>query len=269
MISKAVILAAGMGSRLCPLTPFLPKEMLPINGFPALHHVLREVADAGVRQVFTVLSEGKECIVDYLTNRISPKGDSAVALSLKRERLLLDLRFEFTWQKELRGTADAIALARDFMGEDPALVIYPDDLLSVEDGVRDGVYALRKICKVSISSGKSVLLVREIPCSLASSYGVVTLGEENAGGAYSVLDIVEKPRIYTPDRAFAMMGRFVIGPTVTERIPDLPLTDREGIVPALREEAKEGRLLAVVYNGVHEDIGSHDGYAHACKRFLT
>ena len=264
MIRKAVVLAAGMGSRLCPLTPFLPKEMLPIGGLPALHHVLRELADGGIREVLVVLSEGKQSIVDYLTKEISPKGERAIALSEERDDLLSKLRFDFAWQKKPRGTADAIYLARDFMGSDPLLVAYPDDLLSFA-GDQGGVEVIPKLGELTENSGKSALLVREIPRAEASSYGVVTLGERCEEDVYVAMDIVEKPRVYGLDRAFAMIGRFTITPEVTESIPYLPVNDAEGIVPALVKQAKRGALLALVHRGMRLDIGSHGGYAHACQ----
>ena len=258
MCPKAVILAAGRGARLCPLTPFIPKEMLPVDGFPALHYVLNEIVDAGVTDVMIVLSEGKETIREYLTRRISPKGCEASRFSEERERVLSLLRFTFVMQRELLGTAHAISLAKDFMGKDPLLVVYPDDLLYDPHKHRSSGDPSRRLLECYRRTGDSVLLGAEIPGALASMYGVLTLRRREA--SYVVTDIVEKPLDYASDRAHVLVGRMVITPRLMESIPRYRLNDGEGIIPALLGEARASRLSAEVYQGARYDLGSHEGY---------
>ena len=267
MSLKAVVLAAGRGSRLCPLTPFIPKEMLPVEGLPVIHHVLTELASAGVKKVLVVLSEGKEVIRDYLTLRMIPKGEEAERLSVERERTLSALDISFAMQKELLGTAHAISLASSFMGDDNLLVAYPDDLMY--DPSSHGVIyePTRKIIELSAQTGNSVVLADEIEGRDALNYGVLRLCARDEVSC--VKDIVEKPLDYREDKAHILIGRMMITPRVMESIPRHRLTDGEGIIPALREEAAKGRLSALVYKGNRFDLGSHQGYKELLRRTLN
>lgn len=257
MIAKGVILAAGLGSRLCPLTPFLPKEMLPIGKFPAIHHILAEMADAGIGEVMIVLSRGKEMIRSYCTAPIFPKGEEAMRLSRERDILLSRVKITFVEQRELKGTADAIYLARDFMGEHPVLVAYPDDILSF-CGLQDQSGTISEMIDMMRRTGASVLLSEEIPGELASQYGVLRL--RAAENEIFVDGIEEKPMNYSKERAFAMIGRMLLTPQLVNSVSDLPMNDAEGIIPALNQAAHQGALMTKVYAGKRYDIGSHDGY---------
>ena len=259
---KAVILAAGKGSRLCPLTPFIPKEMLPISGFPAIHHVLFELKSIGIKRVMIVLSQGKESLRAYCSDLIAPKGCVATRFSCERDRLLSGLQITYVEQRQLLGTADAVYLARDFMGKDPLLTVYPDDLL-VLSGAQKPARSSFRLLRLAEKSGKSVVLCEEIPREEASQYGVLQLGTGFDRGFSEVLDIVEKPKEFAGERAFAMIGRMVLQPQVVESIANYPMNDGEGIIPVLRRQAKEGRLLACLLSEKRWDLGSHRGYQKA------
>ena len=258
MSVKAVILAAGRGARLCPLTPFIPKEMLPVDGFPALHHVLNEVVDAGITEVMIVLSEGKEMIREYLTRELSPKGCEASLFAEERKRTLSRVKITFALQKELLGTAHAISLAKDFAGQDPLLVIYPDDLIYDARAHRIISESTRRLVDSCLETGHSVLLAAEIPGRLASMYGVLTL--RRRGERYDVTDIVEKPLRYNADRAHVLVGRMMLTSRIMDSLTYCRMNDCEGIIPALTLEARAGRLSAEVYRGKRYDLGSHEGY---------
>lgn len=259
---KAVILAAGRGSRLCPLTPFLPKEMLPLGGLPAFHHVLQEVADVGVTEVMAVIAKGKELVREYCSKPIAPKGALATRLSKERERLLSKMHISFVYQRSLNGTADAILLAKEFAGKYPLLVVYPDDLITLTSEDR-GVEELRLMASQTMSVGHSCILCREIPRDAACNYGVPRLKEQRPDGFYPVEGIVEKPTDWREEKACAMIGRMILTPSLLSRIPTLPRNDRDGIIPALNEAAMEGELAALIHCGSHWDIGSHLGYLEA------
>ena len=267
MSLKAVVLAAGRGSRLCPLTPFIPKEMLPVEGLPAIHYILSELAQAGVKKVLVVISEGKEIIRDYLTEWIVPKGAEAERLSAERGKILSELDLSFALQEELLGTAHAVGLAASFMGDDNLLVVYPDDLLY--DPKKHSVIAgpTRKLIELCDKTGDSVLLAGEIDGSEAHKYGVLRLATTDC--ACRVREIVEKPLDYRERKAHILLGRMMITPRVMESIPHHRLTDGDGIIPALAEEAFLGRLSAIVYRGDRFDLGSHQGYRALWKRLTN
>ena len=197
-------------------------------------------------------------IREYLIRSLSPKGCDALHRARERERVLSRLKITFVMQNELLGTAHAISLAKDFMGKDPLLVVYPDDLLYDPDAHRSISEPSRRLLECYTHTGNTVLLSAEISGDLASMYGVLTVRAE--GKSYLVTDIVEKPLHYTANSAFILVGRMVITPRLMESIPRYRLNDGEGIIPALLGEAHIGRLSAEVYNGVRYDLGSHEGY---------
>ena len=264
---KALVLAAGRGTRLCPLTPFIPKEMLPVEGLPAIHYVLEELSFAGVTDVLIVLSEGKGAIRDYLTAKLSPKGAEAASLERERARLIDSLRISFIKQKELLGTAHAIGLAASFMEDDPMLVAFPDDLLLDAWAGRVIDTPTRSLIELCRNSGDSVLLAAEIPGCEASQYGVLRLRAERRGRFVS--DIVEKPLDYREEKAHVLIGRMMITPRVMASIPKHRFDDATGIIPSLLDEAAIGRLRAFVYVGERYDLGSHRGYRSLLMNVLT
>ena len=263
MPAKAVVLAAGRGARLSPITPFIPKEMLPVKGFPAIHHVLFEVLSAGVKDVLIVLSEGKDVIRRYLTEPIHPKGWEALAFSAERERLLAALHIEFALQKPLLGTAHAIGLASGFAGDDPLLVVYPDDFLVIPQNSPEKNPSFL-LLEANRQTGSSAVLTTEVAGSEAHKYGVIQL--ERRDGRPYVAAIREKPQNYKESTAQVMIGRMVLTPRVVRSIPSYPLTDEEGIIPLLSEEAENGNLRAVLHRGARYDIGSHQGYLSLCSQ---
>ena len=258
---KAVILAAGTGARLCPLTPFIPKEMLPIGGFPAIHHVLVEVLSAGVNEVMIVLSDGKQQLRDYLTNEIRPKGEDALRLAREREKVLSRLKIKFALQEKPLGTAHAISLARSFAGDDPLLVVYPDDLLQVKGRFQSE--SLTEMIALYEKTVASVLLTACVPGSAASQYGVLTVRKE--ADRHFVTAIREKPQDYKKSTAQVMIGRMILTPWAMDRIPLHGYSDAEGIVPTLADAAEQGRLLACLHRGARYDLGSHQGYGSLLK----
>ena len=266
MPAKAVILAAGRGTRLCPLTPFIPKEMLPVDGLPAIHYVLKELVQAGISDVMIVLSDGKESIRDYLTSSVTAKGEEATRLADERARVLDSINVGFLKQKELLGTAHAVGLAASFMGKDPLLVVYPDDLLCKSRSSEVNAQPTRDLLEMSRQTGNSVVLATEIDGREAHKYGVLYMHARE--DALSVTDIVEKPAEYHMEKAYVLIGRMVITPRVMANIPHHRFDDGEGIIPSLIEEAKIGRLSALVYRGERYDLGSHEGY-RAILRKIT
>ena len=266
MSAKAVILAAGKGTRLRPLTPFLPKEMLPIGGFPCIHYILKELVSGGFAEVIAVLSAGKEVIRDYLTAPLTCKGAESARFLAERDEILSSIKIRFVYQETLLGTGHAIYQAAPFMEDEPMLVVYPDDLLyDLERGVVDPLPA-RKMMELCRKTGDSLLLATEIPGEDASRYGVLDI--RSRGERLEVTNIVEKPEEYDKSVAYAMIGRMVITPRLMASIPKYRLTDGEGIIPSLKSEAKIGRLSATLYQGRRFDVGSHHGYQE-CVRAIV
>ena len=263
---KGVILAAGVGARLAPITPFVPKEMLPICGFPAIHHALVELYDSGLREVMIVVSSGKSSLVSYLTDPVLPKGADATRLLAERDKLLSEMHVVFVEQKQLNGTAGAILLAEDFMGDDPLIVLYPDDILTVVGKCADGIVATSDLVRTYRRTGLSTVLTTEIPGKVAHDYGVLTLVSRDE--VFFVTQIVEKPQNYMGDRANILIGRMLLTPKTVRSIRSFELTDESGIIPILSDEASREALAAVRYRGRRYDIGSQKGYAATLRALI-
>ena len=265
MTRKAVILAAGSGARLAPMTACVPKELLPIAGLPALHHVLAEAAETGVTEALVVISEGKEDIRKYILAQTHPKGEMAKRLEEARAAVLKKVSVSFAYQRDALGTGDAILAAKEFSSGDPILVTYPDDLLGVD--TRNGFryfgskpFYTEKIWRYA-SEGISSVLVREVNKADASNYGVVYPSGEVSDKLFSVRNIVEKPKDHSEPTARVLLGRMVLCASVFSEIERFPKRDDVGVIPALNFEAAKGRLLGVQIDGECCDIGSHEGYA--------
>ena len=259
MHSKAVILAAGQGTRLAPLTPSFPKELLPIGGFPAIHHVVYEMAELGVSEVLIVLSEGKEAVRDYFTKQPKAKGDTAMRLAERYEALLSRIDVSFVHQSQPRGTGDAVLLAEGFMGNGDLIVAYPDDLILL-----DGMGGCPPKSILSCE-GKTVLLTRRIPRCEAEKYGVILPDAGSYGDMIQVRGIMEKPRDYPDTEALALVGRMRLTKECVREISRHPLTDTYGITLALNAMAARGKVCATTLSGTIYDVGTHEGYMQAIR----
>ena len=272
MARKAIVLAAGNGARLAPITACVPKELLPLAGLPALHHVLAEAAEAGVTDARIVLSKGKDSIKRYFDRSCFPKGDAAKALCRERDRLLDRMRVSFACQKNPLGTGDAILSAGDFAGDDPILVLYPDDLLGIQTRAgfrllgRTGNDAPITALFRAAEKGRTAILTREVPGSEAHRYGVAYpygLGNETY---FKVRKIEEKPIGYASKKANVLLGRMVLSPAALRSLSSLPRRDDLGVIPALNLEAEKGALVAVAFQGESFDLGSHESYLSAAVK---
>ena len=259
MHCKAVILAAGSGSRLSPLTPSIPKELLPVGGFPAIHHVVYEMAEMGITDILIVLSEGKEAVRDYFTKPPVGKGETATRLTVRYEELLSRVRLSFAYQKERRGTGDAVLLAEHFMGDDDLIVAYPDDLIMM-DGVGD-----KPPSDILSNNGVSSILARPVPRCEARNYGVILPMEVGLTDRVGVRAILEKPRDYPFDEALALVGRMRLTRDCVDEIARHPLTDSAGITLALNAMASRGALVAAVTRERVYDVGTHEGYTSTIR----
>jgi len=263
---KAVILAAGMGSRLSPLTAAFPKELLPLGGLPAIHHVVYEIAQAGITDVMIVLSQGKESVKRYFTEPCAPKGDSALELTDRRDRLISQMNIVYAYQRERNGTGGAVLLAKEFAAGDHLLVAYPDDVLLLDvPHTRAPARNASKEMMAALSAGHSVIATELVSGSEAKQYGVVyPQSEKGQKSFFSVRRIVEKPSDYIGFTAHVLIGRMLLSPECVSEIERHPLSDSEGVIPALNEMARLGKLLALQMVG-RMDVGSHEGYRQSVE----
>jgi UTP--glucose-1-phosphate uridylyltransferase len=271
-VHKALIPAAGRGTRFLPLTKAVPKELAPIVTTPALEFVVEEAADAGVTDVLIVVSAGKTGISDYF----SPHDDLESALAAKGDQSGLDsirkpvelARYDYIEQKEPRGLGDAVAHGEEFAGGEPLAVLLPDDLIDDRDAL------LRPMLDVYAEHGGIVLGLLDVGPDEISRYGCVVLedGADPSADVVPIVDLVEKPRAEEAPSTLAIIGRYVLPPEIFEALRhttpgsggEIQLTD------AMRELCHAGTPVhGVVFRGRRYDTGDRLEYVKAVVQFAA
>jgi UTP--glucose-1-phosphate uridylyltransferase len=266
-VRKAIVPAAGLGTRFLPATKAIPKEMIPIVDKPMIQYIVEEARDSGIEMVVLITSREKAAIEDHF----DAFPDLESALEKKNKFDLLESIQESTKlsyivsvrQGRPLGLGHAVFTANIVVGNEPFGVMLPDDLIDSE------VPCLKQLIEVYERYKKSIVAVMEIEKQETSKYGIID-GLEIADGVYEVKGVVEKP---SPDEArsnLAVVGRYVLTPDIFDvlsRIPpgkggEIQLTD------ALSELAKMRRLFAYKFNGERFDGGDRIGYLKATLNYV-
>jgi len=261
-IRKAIIPAAGLGTRFLPATKAMPKEMLPIIDKPSIQYIVEEAVASGIEDILIVTGKGKRAIEDHfdsyyeLEQNLLQKGKLDLLSEVQKASELTDIHY--IRQKEPRGLGHAIWCARKFIGDEPFAVLLGDDI------VRSEVPCLKQMKDVFQRVGRSVLAVQKVPHGEVNRYGIVDPGQD-ADPSASVLPVrgvVEKP---SPDRApsdIAIMGRYILTPAIFDLLEtqdtgaggEIQLTD--AISRLLQYEA----VYAYRFEGKRYDTGEKLGY---------
>jgi UTP--glucose-1-phosphate uridylyltransferase len=257
-IRRAVILAAGLGTRMLPATKAVPKELLPIVDKPLIQYAVEEAVAAGVEHVVIVVAEGKEAITDHFGHltRIEAwareSGNAALLRSVQEPSALA--RFDFVLQDAPRGIAHAVACAREYVEGEPFALIFPDDLILADRP------CLGQLSEVYSGDG-SLLAVQEVAVNDISQYGIVD--PVGAGNPVRLRGLVEKPAPAAAPSNLGVVGRYILGATIFEHIDGLTAgTNGElQITDALVRQLSAGEpVLAYRYSGRRFDTGRPLGY---------
>ena len=271
-VKKAVIPAAGLGTRFLPATKAVPKEMLPIVDVPTIQLVIDEAVRAGITDVVVVNGRLKHAIEDHfdhafeLETTLRQRGKGALADELARISTMV--RLISVRQKAPLGLGHAVLCARESIGDEPFAVLLGDDLV---DNDRDP--GIAQLCRVYEETGAGAVAVMEVPAGQEHLYGIVS-GERGRDGRIVIRELVEKPAPGTAPSRLAIVGRYVLPPSIWGHLAttapgaggEIQLTD------ALRQLAAEpAGLVGVVLDGVRHDAGDRLGYlranlAYALKR---
>ena len=266
-IRKAVIPAAGYGTRFLPATKATPKEMLPIVDKPTIQYIIEEALESGIEDILVISGHGKRAIEDHF--------DSAPALEIELERkgktdlLALvretaEINVYYIRQKHMRGLGDAIHCAKTFVGNEPFAVLLGDDVVYNATNP-----AIKQLIDVYERTGGSVLGCQVVPEEMVSSYGIVDGETTEDGRLMRVKDMVEKPSQEDAPSRMAVLGRYVIKPQIFEILEntqpgkggEIQLTD------ALRVLAKEDAVYAYDFEGIRYDVGDKLGFLKATVEF--
>lgn len=261
-IKKAVIPAAGLGTRVLPASKAMPKEMLPIVDKPAIQYIVEEAAKSGIEDILIITSRGKTTVEDHFDR--SPELEKRLLDSGKIDvyNQIVDItklaNITYTRQHEPKGLGHAILCAKTFVGDEPFAVLYGDDVILGENPV------CKQLCDAYDQYEKGVVGIKEVTVEQIQKYSSMKLSSLG-GNRYEITDMIEKPK---PDQIFSLfsiLGRCVLPPrifSILESIPygyggELQLTD------AMKVLAQEEGMIGVDFDGRRYDMGNKLGVLEA------
>jgi len=266
-IRTAVIPAAGMGTRFLPATKAVPKELMPIFDTPAIQLVMDEAIGAGATRIVIVTSPNKPAIEQYVqpspdvVKRVRDTGRTELAARL--ERIGRDVEVVFALQDEPRGLGHAVSCAREQVGNEPFMLLLPDELMG-------GPALLSQMVAMCERDDKSVVGLKQVPMSEVASYGVVTtISAPSATGEVTVTGVVEKPKPEESPSDLILIGRYVLMPEMFDLLAGLkPAASGEiQLTDALLLGANERKVLGVVSDIDRYDTGTPLGWLKAVIEF--
>jgi UTP--glucose-1-phosphate uridylyltransferase len=258
---KGVILAAGYGTRFLPWTRTMPKEMIPLVDRPSIDFIVSEFVASGVDEILVVTSRRKKALEDWFDREIELETVLAGPANARKRPLIEPPRARvfFTRQHEMRGTGDAMLLARPFVGDEPFVLAYPDDLHLGE------VPLARQLIDTWERTGCTVLATLHDPPDL-NRYGLISIAPDGL----HVTDIVEKPPKGTEPSREASIGRFLYAPGFLDELAEQRKRHGSGEffhTPAVQALAKRGRVVFRRVEGERLDTGEPAGYLEAILRY--
>jgi UTP--glucose-1-phosphate uridylyltransferase len=265
-IKKAIIPAAGLGTRFLPATKAQPKEMLPIVDKPTIQFIVEEAVKSGIEEILIVTGRNKRAIEDHfdksveLELELKKKGKEGLLSLVEDISNMVDIHY--IRQKEPRGLGHAIYCARTFVGDEPFAVLLGDDVIDAEEPV------LKQMINVYDRYNCSILGVQEVPEDDVSKYGIVNINpiEEKV---YKVNDLIEKPSKKQAPSRMGILGRYIITPRIFEILEhtkpgaggEIQLTD------ALKELLNYEVIYAYNFEGRRYDVGDRLGYLIATVEY--
>ena len=266
-IKKAVIPAAGYGTRFLPATKATPKEMLPIVDKPTIQYIVEEAMASGIEDILIISGHGKRAIEDHfdgapaLEAELEKKGKLDL---LEKVQETADINIHYIRQRYMRGLGDAILCAKAFMGNEPFAVLLGDDVVYNPEKP-----ALRQLMDVYEATGGSVLGCQNVPEEKVSAYGIVAGTKTDNDRLMKVTDMVEKPAREEAPSRMAVLGRYIIKPQIFDILEqtkpgkggEIQLTD------ALKVLAREDAVYAYDFEGKRYDVGDKLGFLKATVEF--
>lgn len=263
-IRKAVIPAAGFGTRFLPATKAQPKEMLPIVDTPAIQYIVKEALDSGIEEFLIITGRSKRAIEDHFDSSVEleellQKQGKNKQLAMVKD--LADIKIHFIRQKSPRGLGDAVLCAKAFIGDEPFAVLLGDDI----------VYNPEKPCLQQLMDCYEqhpgiILGAQFVPNEKVSSYGIVS-GEPLADNLYRVHGLVEKPSVDKAPSNLAVLGRYILTPDIFDILENTKpgVGNEVQLTDALA--ASKTDTYALAYEGVRYDTGDKLGYLKATVEY--
>ena len=266
-VRKAIIPAAGLGTRLLPNTKSIPKEMLPLVDKPVIQYIVEEAVAAGIAEILIITNRGKGPIEDYfdyapdLEERLLADGKEEDAKTVRAVADMADVFF--VRQKETKGLGHAVWRARNFVNNEPFSVLLGDDIMLSRTPV------LKQLVMAAEANECSAVAVRQVPDELIVKYSSVKLEEQLSDRVYRISDMNEKPTLEEKLSDYAILGRYVLTPAIFDilehtapgRNNEIQLTD------GMKELCHREKMCAVDFEGRRYDTGNLKGYLEATIDF--
>lgn len=256
MIKKAVIPAAGWGTRFLPITKSQPKEMIPVVDTPVIQYVVEEAVAAGITDILIIVGRGKRAIEEHFDR--SPLLEAA--LEAKNNMVELEklvkisnlANIHFIWQKEMNGLGDAISYAKDHVGNEPFAVLLGDTLMSSKSKP-----VTRQLIEVYNRYHGSVVALEQVPAEKVQRYGVID-GEAMDDNVYLAKDFVEKPKPEEAPSDLAVASRYIFTPEIFDYLAKTPKgkNNEIQITDAMRLMVKERAMYGYKFDGIRHDVGN-------------
>ena len=261
-IRKAIIPAAGLGTRVLPASKALPKEMLPIVDKPAIQYIVEEAVKAGITDILIITNRGKGVIEDHfdhsveLENMLEKRGNTQMLETLRETAHLANIYY--IRQKVTRGLGDAVLRAKEFVGDEPFAVLYGDDVIIGE------IPAIGELCDAYEKYGKSVVGIKEVPDELVVKYCSLKV-EKSEDKIYHVSDMIEKPALSEKFSNYSILGRCVLDSEIFDILENTPLGvgGELQLTDAMRVLAQKYGMTGVDFSGVRYDMGNKFGILKA------
>ncbi|GEL14030.1 UTP-glucose-1-phosphate uridylyltransferase [Lapidilactobacillus concavus DSM 17758] len=267
-VRKAVIPAAGFGTRFLPATKAMAKEMLPIVDKPTIQFIVEEAKASGIEDILVITGKGKRPIEDHfdsvpeLEQNLREKGKTEM-LKLVQETTEMGINLYFTRQSHPLGLGDAVRQAKSFVADEPFVVMLGDDLME------DKVPLTKQLIDDYDKTHASTLAVMQVPKEDVSAYGVIDPEGETSPGLYNVRKFVEKPKVEEAPSNLAIIGRYLLTPEIFSilehqkpgRGGEIQLTD------AIDVMNKTQRVFAHEFKGRRYDVGNKFGYVKTSIEF--
>ncbi|WP_047982590.1 UTP--glucose-1-phosphate uridylyltransferase GalU [Ornithinibacillus contaminans] len=258
MIKKAVIPAAGLGTRFLPATKAMPKEMLPIVDKPTIQYIIEEAIESGIEDIIIVTGKGKRAIEDHfdynheLEDNLIKKEKYELLEKIKSSS---SLDIHYIRQKEPLGLGHAIWCARKFIGDEPFGVLLGDDIVQAK------IPALKQLIQQYETFQSPILGVKSVGENETERYGIVDPGTKN-GNTYKLNSLIEKPKKGTAPSKLAIMGRYILTPEIFNHLErfekgsggEIQLTD------AIAKYLENSDVYAYEFQGKHFDVGEKLGF---------
>ncbi|WP_067930877.1 UTP--glucose-1-phosphate uridylyltransferase GalU [Alicyclobacillus kakegawensis] len=264
-VRKAVIPAAGFGTRMLPATKAVPKEMLPILNKPCIQYIVEEAVYAGIEEILIITGRTKKAIEDHfdrspeLELHLEQSRKSTMLTEVKAISDLVDIHY--VRQKTPLGLGHAVLCAKSFVGDEPFAVLLGDDIIQSSTPVTE------QLMSVYDDIQTAVVGVQPVPQDHVSKYGIIDPGKggTSSGSPIRIHNVIEKPAEADAPSNLAVLGRYILPSTIFEVLEQTPLGHggELQLTDAIQRLAQDGKVYAYKFEGVRHDIGNLEGWLRA------